>query len=220
MQKILNGAMDFKTIMPNNRNHIVDILRQATGLMDKMKTDPRPETKVPNVMADFKPGPDGDGFRQLEAWTYENATMYQQQAAENDEIVFELGDNWKIVKVDPNNLAWEGEQMGHCVGGYCDLVERGDSIIYSLRDPKGMPHATIEINGKFAGGMKDVDGNRWNATEPVTPLTQTDDNDAWEVVQIQGKENSEPTDAYKAMIKSWFTSLQQNGIKLDWAGTQ
>lgn len=176
MQKILNGTMDFKTIMPNNRNHIVDILKQATGLMEKMRTDPRPETKVPNIMADFKPGPDGDGFRKLEAWTYDNASKYQQEALENDETVFDYGNGWRIVKVHPDNLAWEGDQMGHCVGGYCDLVEKGDSIIYSLRDPKGMPHATIEVNGKFAHGPNDA--FEQHQSEPVNPLTQTDENDA------------------------------------------
>ena len=93
--------------------------------------------------------------------------------------------------------------MGHCVGGYCDFVQDGRSVIYSLRDPKGMPHATIEIKGKFAGGMQDVDGAWWNEvqTEPLQPLTPTEKG-AWEVVQIQGKENAEPKDEYKAMIRT------------------
>ena len=35
--------------------------------------------------------------------------------------------------------------MGHCVGGYCDDVYEGRSRIYSLRDAKGEPHVTIEV---------------------------------------------------------------------------
>ncbi|NDG14043.1 MAG: hypothetical protein EB124_13025, partial [Betaproteobacteria bacterium] len=40
-------------------------------------------------------------------------------------------------------LKYEGEVMGHCVGGYCPDVIEGRSRIYSLRDKKGEPHVTI-----------------------------------------------------------------------------
>lgn len=42
-------------------------------------------------------------------------------------------------------LKYEGETMGHCVGGYCPDVVAGRSRIYSLRDKKGQPHVTIEV---------------------------------------------------------------------------
>ncbi len=41
-------------------------------------------------------------------------------------------------------LKYEGDTMGHCVGGYCPDVAEGRSRIYSLRDAKGRPHVTIE----------------------------------------------------------------------------
>lgn len=41
-------------------------------------------------------------------------------------------------------LKYEGDTMGHCVGGYCDDVASGRSRIFSLRDAKGEPHVTIE----------------------------------------------------------------------------
>lgn len=41
-------------------------------------------------------------------------------------------------------LKFEGDTMGHCVGGYCDDVLSGRSRIFSLRDAKGQPHVTIE----------------------------------------------------------------------------
>lgn len=50
-------------------------------------------------------------------------------------------------------LKYEGETMGHCVGGYCPDVVEGRSKIYSLRDKKGQPHVTIEV--KPAGGEVD-----------------------------------------------------------------
>lgn len=42
-------------------------------------------------------------------------------------------------------LKYEGETMGHCVGGYCPDVMAGRSRIYSLRDAKGEPHVTVEV---------------------------------------------------------------------------
>jgi hypothetical protein len=42
-------------------------------------------------------------------------------------------------------LKYEGDTMGHCVGGYCPDVQAGKTKIYSLRDAKGEPHVTIEV---------------------------------------------------------------------------
>lgn len=42
-------------------------------------------------------------------------------------------------------LKYEGDTMGHCVGGYCPDVLEGRSRIFSLRDAKGEPHVTIEV---------------------------------------------------------------------------
>ena len=42
-------------------------------------------------------------------------------------------------------LAREGNQMGHCVGGYCEGVASGESRIFSLRDAKGKSHVTVEV---------------------------------------------------------------------------
>jgi hypothetical protein len=51
-------------------------------------------------------------------------------------------------------LKYEGETMGHCVGGYCPDVSEGRSRIYSLRDENGQPHVTIEVKpGKNAEGL-------------------------------------------------------------------
>ena len=45
-------------------------------------------------------------------------------------------------------LAEEGNQMGHCVGGYCAYVASGQTRILSLRDAKGRSHVTVEIEPK------------------------------------------------------------------------
>lgn len=43
-------------------------------------------------------------------------------------------------------LEYEGNTMGHCVGGYCPDVMSGRSRIFSLRDARGEPHVTIETS--------------------------------------------------------------------------
>jgi hypothetical protein len=63
----------------------------------------------------------------------------------------EQGYKWLQLKhpTDPSvtekALKYEGDAMGHCVGGYCPDVEAGSTKIYSLRDAKGEPHVTIEV---------------------------------------------------------------------------
>jgi PcfJ-like protein len=53
-------------------------------------------------------------------------------------------------------LKYEGETMGHCVGGYCPDVVAGRSRIFSLRDPKGEPHVTVEVKPNNNAGWGDV----------------------------------------------------------------
>jgi hypothetical protein len=50
-------------------------------------------------------------------------------------------------------LKYEGDTMGHCVGGYCPDVAAGRSRIFSLRDAKNQPHVTIEVNPSSRGAM-------------------------------------------------------------------
>lgn len=46
-------------------------------------------------------------------------------------------------------LTFESDYMSHCVGRgdlYCNKIAGGNTAIYSLRDPKGLPHTTIEMS--------------------------------------------------------------------------
>ena len=93
---------------------------------------------------------------------------------ETKDVVYDFGNGFTIVKVPPEDLGTEGDNMGHCVGGYCDSVASGGVIIYSLRNPRNMPHATIEVDKR---GRVD---------------------------QIKGKENKPPVPKYRPMIKQWL----------------
>lgn len=101
---------------------------------------------------------------------------------------------WTIRKVTTeNDLKTEGNKMNHCVGSYCNAVEVGNSIIYSLRDPKNEPHVTIEGEPKYSS-KKEIDNISF--------------------AQIYGHSNSEPKAQYKEMIKEWFKSMLESGKKI------
>lgn len=55
-----------------------------------------------------------------------------------------IADAMKYDKRLEEALKYEGDIMGHCVGGYCPDVQAGKSRIFSLRDTKGEPHVTVE----------------------------------------------------------------------------
>jgi hypothetical protein len=48
-------------------------------------------------------------------------------------------------RLTEEGLDAEGKMMGHCVGSYCEEVSGGGARIFSLRDPQGKPHVTVEV---------------------------------------------------------------------------
>jgi len=100
-------------------------------------------------------------------------------------------------------LKYEGDTMGHCVGGYCDDVAAGRSRIYSLRDAKGEPHVTIEV-APDPGAL--TDAYRW-------------DNPS--IKQIKGKQNRAPNAEYLPFVQDFVKSgkwsdvgdLQNTGLR-------
>ena len=99
------------------------------------------------------------------------------------DVVYDFENGFTIVKVPPEDLGTEGDNMGHCVGGYCDSVASGGVIIYSLRNPRNMPHATIEVDKR---GRVD---------------------------QIKGKQNEPPVPKYRPMIKQWLKTTDFDYIR-------
>ena len=136
-------------------------------------------------------------------WHEEEAAKGGGNGYEEKNIVHSFSNGWTIREVrTERDLQVEGNLMGHCVGSYCGPVQRGDSTIFSLRDPQNAPHVTIEMEGRA----------QMNNGVPITyfnsdPEEKRNWRDAWEVVQIQGKGNAEPIPEYKAMIKEWFTAM-------------
>ena len=92
-------------------------------------------------------------------------------------------------------LAREGNTMGHCVGGYCEGVASGESRIFSLRDPKGQSHVTVEVEpGRAPGERPDV----------LTGKTFNDiQGRADNILQIKGKQNRAPDSRYLPYVQDF-----------------
>ena len=121
-------------------------------------------------------------------------------------------------------LKYEGDTMGHCVGGYCPDVAQGRSRIYSLRDAKGEPHVTVEVRPgvytpfdmpediypiyrqHMAEGVA-AHGGRPGAMEwmqhfyPERYVAKPE-----EIVQIKGKQNKAPNEQYLPFVQDFVRS--------------
>jgi hypothetical protein len=278
------GGSTAPAILWHAKEHVKDILQQATVHSERLKDDPRPEVRVPNFMAEMKPRrPDevGDNptlgttsWSQLQNWVYEqNALNGSDEADQAEQTVFEWPDGWTIKKLGSDALAREGELMGHCVGGYCQNVNSQNSHIYSLRDPKNAPHVTFEVEGQVmyapinsdrtqeeehnrvlerkrqnldpstyqpALGMRAYQQEHRPAlTAPPYPVElfpgQQDyhinhpNNEGspdahtafppWDIIQIMGKQDSEPIPEYRARIKEFISHLRTEGVQAQWHPT-
>lgn len=93
------------------------------------------------------------------------------------EIVYQWHDGWTMQELTTREqIMVEGQLMQNCLKqcdhyGWDTKVERGESKIFSLRDPNGKPHVSIEL---------DVSSNTFE--------------------QVFGKQNEEPIDEYQVRV--------------------
>ena len=148
-----------------------------------------------------------------------------------------LGPNGERTIINPNRqaledaLKYEGDTMGHCVGGYCPDVLEGRTKIYSLRDAKGEPHVTVEVrpvedkvrdsiesaysttgekgfktpDGQFFYGMDD-------AVRYEMQFVANDPKMAPEIVQIKGKQNRAPKEEYLPFVQDFVRGGTWSGV--------
>jgi hypothetical protein len=117
-----------------------------------------------------------------------------------------------------NALQYEGNTMGHCVGGYCPDVLSGNTRIFSLRDAKGEPHVTIETRpNPYAPRWDDVKPYMAAATEEAKKLPNgytgqdisdiairmAKENMPENIVQIKGKQNAKPKEQYLPYVQDF-----------------
>ena len=130
-------------------------------------------------------------------------------------------------------LKYEGNTMGHCVGGYCPDVLEGRSRIFSLRDAKGEPHVTVEVEpnqnpypvsgeafARLTPAEKAQYGEyvrQWRRRNPdVEELTDEHTAQALKeagvapqpdrIVQIKGKQNRAPKEDYLPFVQDFVKS--------------
>ena len=135
-------------------------------------------------------------------------------------------------------LKYEGDTMGHCVGGYCDDVLSGRSRIFSLRDAKGEPHVTIETQPSSKStaaadhlrnlGVLEEWQDYWknypktsNNNEDIYDVTQQFlaardlppvDYSSQNIIQIKGKQNRAPKDDYLPFVQDFVKSQQWGNV--------
>jgi hypothetical protein len=118
------------------------------------------------------------------------------------EPVAKAADDYSWVDVKTKEaLTIEGCIMGHCVGrlpSYAEGVLNGTKKIYSLRDKKGIPHVTIELNKTNQVPMYNWDGS---VRKEIDPSKKDVFN---EVVQIKGTANT-PAESYFPQIDELLT---------------
>lgn len=133
------------------------------------------------------------------------------------------------VDVADSALRNEGDIMGHCVGGYCEMVHSGKSRIFSLRDGKGMSHVTVEVSppdprvqGTTPRDFANMIGGdllrRYNEAYKTADMSversivQSPEYQAWmkdkpsDIVQIKGKQNRAPVDKYLPYVQDFVKS--------------
>lgn len=127
--------------------------------------------------------------------------------------------NYKLLE---DALKYEGDTMGHCVGGYCPDVALGKSRIYSLRDAKGEPHVTIETKpggGHEYAGEKNKEiirlaeergiqkymapGNEALWAEAEKNLAERGITAPQYIQQIKGKGNRAPKEEYLPFVQDF-----------------
>jgi hypothetical protein len=135
-------------------------------------------------------------------------------------------------------LKYEGDTMGHCVGGYCDDVISGESRIFSLRDAKGEPHVTVEVNpnrldyealhtkllNDFGDTGKNIlEGYRQQAVPGKSVLSEFIQDkypEVWQklttaqplITQIKGKQNRKPNDEYLPFVQDFVKNPPIEGV--------
>lgn len=151
--------------------------------------------------------------------------QFRRDGIPEDEIKAHFGLDDASTEPLEQALKYEGEVMGHCVGGYCDSVASGRTQIFSLRDKKGEPHVTIEVRpaNRMARHEEVLDemrkrpdfdslqGVEWDIAYDEA-LKSATANLPPEIIQIKGKQNAAPKDEYLPAVQDFIQSGNWSNI--------
>ena len=149
-----------------------------------------------------------------EGWVEDMTGVGRMKGYTDPEGKFTIHDPRRQLLAD--QLKYEGDTMGHCVGGYCDDVAGGKSRIFSLRDAKGEPHVTIEtappkdlnMREKFLQRIQSEGASQEEAERQASKLfTNLDPT----IKQIKGKQNKAPKDDYLPFVQDFVRNHPEGG---------
>jgi len=108
-------------------------------------------------------------------------------------------------------LKYEGEQLAHCVGGYCPKVVSGDSRIFSLRDAEGKPYTTIEAVPRFTSLDTDLITQKLHSELGRVPTQREvqdvlNNQNVMRINQIKGPRNLPPSEKYLPFVQDFVRS--------------
>ena len=130
-------------------------------------------------------------LEQQERWVtrLQHQGVLRPPPVDAERVIYKCTNNYFLYLLKPDDLAFEAQAMGHCVGGdhYKSKIRNNRALIISLRDERNMPHVTIEI-----GLVRDQLG-KWKGS----------------VLQQQGKANLNPNEKYHAALREF--ALFSNG---------
>lgn len=153
----------------------IDLLNRTIDL--RMIIDWAVDTKADLFAYNFQ-----EAFAEQAKWHQEMLNQYEIEdikipELDHNRIIFRFSDKKHFLYLlISDDLRYEGQSMGHCVGGqnYKSKVKAKLSMILSLRDQANEPHVTMEID---------------------IPSSQ--------VVQQYGRGNKEPVKKYQKMLKEF-----------------
>ena len=231
--------------------HLIDELNNATrpdtDLPERLRIDYNKldRMSVPQIV---------EKVADINSWRVENMSKANQALANNAATHFDLqlglgnktypetGLRWAQLRMpdgetDPTTLQaalkYEGDTMGHCVGGYCDDVAANSTQIFSLRDAKGAPHVTIEVqpsevpyaaSGEAFARLSNAEKAQYreyirawrNRNPEVEDLTEENLYQALSeagvppnppsIIQIKGKGNAAPAEKYLPAVQDFVRS--------------
>ncbi len=199
--------------------HCSEVVGAAGSTLNRLKA----ENKTPQNFDINKMS-----FSDLEQW-YMQWKKDNREVEAKAEVVYQFHDGWTIQRLmTPEQLQYEGDEMGHCVGDYIPEVDSGAMVVYSLRDPKGIPHVTMEVTGLEAFDPAATKGGEYAAADVFAPhdvpekVWPNKGNDTgrisepvaptFQVKQIQGNSNLTPKPEYQRKIREFLDSMRDKGI--------
>jgi hypothetical protein len=242
----LNRDADFNKF---GFDHIMDVLREdlATG-----RIRPEQMNKISMEQAVRRTHEYDEALK---------AKMLNARIAEqaNANVFKEYPEGYKWVQLDkPGQFNLESDIMGHSVRGYeppkghpdysdisgdsgydtyghggYEAIKSGDAKIYSLRDPKGMSHVTIEVAKaplrtwddvtKAVGKEKaaalhkefyDIGADRTDNTEAAMAmfLKNKGVQPVESITQIKGKQNAAPNEEYLPFVQDFVRSNEYSDV--------